>query len=103
MSTLVADPVAVRAWCDEDKLWVELSDGRLLGTPLGFYPRLLHGTPEQRAHLEMSGGGTALHWDEIDEDLSVAGLLAGGRDHTKLGREHHANCPVCRASAGLTE
>jgi hypothetical protein len=101
MTTLVASPAAIRVWFDDAKLWVELQDGRLLGTPLGFYPRLLHATPEQRARVEMSGGGTALHWDEIDEDLSVAGLLEGGRDDTRLGWEHRANCEICRASAGL--
>ena len=65
---------------DEDSMWVELADGRTLGVPLAWFPRLLNATPEQRARFEISGGGTGLHWDELDEDISVAGLLAGQPD-----------------------
>jgi hypothetical protein len=65
---------------DEDSMWVELADGRVLGVPLAWFPRLLHATPEQRARFEMSGGGSGLHWDELDEDISMAGLLAGRPD-----------------------
>jgi hypothetical protein len=61
----------------------------------------MHATPEQRMAVELSGNGTGLHWPEIDEDISVPGLLAGGGDDTRLGREHRATCPVCRQSAGL--
>lgn len=67
-------------WFDEDSVWVELVDGRVLGAPLAWFPRLLHATPEQRAQVEISGGETGLHWDELDEDISVAGLLAGRPD-----------------------
>ena len=52
-------------------------DSRQLGVPLAYFPRLLKATPEQRNHYEMSGGGTGLHWDDLDEDISVPGLLAG--------------------------
>lgn len=65
---------------DEDSMWVELVDGRTLGIPLAWFPRLLDATPEQRTRFEVSGGGTGLHWDELDEDISVAGLLAGQPD-----------------------
>jgi hypothetical protein len=65
---------------DEDSMWVELADGRTLGIPLAWFPRLLNATPEQRARFEISGGGTGLHWDQLDEDISVAGLLAGQPD-----------------------
>jgi hypothetical protein len=65
---------------DDHRMWVELVDGRTLGVPLAWFPRLLGATPEQRARVEMSGGGQGLHWDEIDEDISVAGLLAGRGD-----------------------
>jgi len=99
MSISVADPAAARVWSDSEKLWVELVDGRVLGIPLGFYPRLMHATAEQRARLEMSGGGTGLHWEELDEDISVAGLQEGRRDNTKLGRDHQATCPVCRSAS----
>jgi len=70
-------PRARRIWFDDDNLWVELADGRQVGVPLAYFPRLLKGSPEQRGRCEMSGGGTGLHWEELDEDISVPGLLAG--------------------------
>ncbi|WP_298743685.1 DUF2442 domain-containing protein [uncultured Brevundimonas sp.] len=66
---------------DEHRMLVELSDGRLLGIPLAWYPRLLQATPKQRADVWLSPSG--LHWEEIDEDISVAGLIAGRGDMTK--------------------
>lgn len=72
------EPVAVRF--DEHCFWVDLADGRTLGVPLAWFPRLFHATPEQRAGVELSS--TGLHWDEIDEDISIAGLLAGRGDMT---------------------
>jgi hypothetical protein len=63
---------------DEDIMWVDLSDGRTLGVPLAWFPRLLKATHAQRAKVELSRVG--LHWNEIDEDISVAGLLAGRGD-----------------------
>lgn len=65
---------------DDDNMWVDLSDGRTLGIPLAWFPRLLHATPEQRKRYEISSSG--LHWEELDEDISVAGLLAGKGDQT---------------------
>lgn len=72
---------ATRAWCDEDSLWLDLSDGRTLGVPLAWFPRLLRATPEQRAAVQISTRG--LHWEELDEDISVEGLLAGRGDQTR--------------------
>jgi hypothetical protein len=66
---------------DEDSMWLELTDGRTLGVPLAWFPRLLRATPAQRERVELSRLG--LHWDEIDEDISVAGLLAGRGDPTR--------------------
>jgi hypothetical protein len=66
---------------DDVTMWVELSDGRTLGVPLAWFPRLLHATPYQRARVELSR--TGLHWEDIDEDISVAGLLAGRGDMTR--------------------
>ncbi len=63
---------------DDDSLWVELNDGRTLGVPLEWFPRLLNATAQQRAQVEISYGG--LHWDALDEDISIAGLLAGRGD-----------------------
>jgi len=63
---------------DDDSMWVELDDGRVLGVPLVWFPRLLHATPAQRDNYELSRRG--LHWDELNEDISVEGLLAGRGD-----------------------
>ena len=65
---------------DENSLWVDLSDGRVIAVPLAWFPRLMRATPEQRAKVEISPQG--LHWDTLNEDVSVAGLLAGRRDLT---------------------
>lgn len=67
---------------DESMMWVGLTDGRQLGVPLAYFPRLLNATPEQREGFVISGGGAALHWDELDEDISVRGLLEGRGDRT---------------------
>ncbi|WP_043618915.1 DUF2442 domain-containing protein [Chromobacterium violaceum] len=65
---------------DEFSMWVELNDGRTLGVPLAWFPRLLSAKPEQLAQYELSAHG--IHWDELDEDLSIDGLLAGRGDMT---------------------
>ena len=65
---------AKSVWFDDNSVWVELVDGRTLGVPLAWFPRLLHARPEQRQKYELTVGG--IHWDELDEDISVAGLLA---------------------------
>ncbi len=62
---------------DEHSLIVDLVDGRTISAPLAWYPRLLHGTPEQRVKWEPCGGGFGIHWPELDEDLSTEGLLRG--------------------------
>ena len=58
-------------------------DGRKLGVPLAYFPRLLNATPTHREHYEISGGGSGLHWDEINEDISVENLLLGIGDRTR--------------------
>ncbi len=68
---------------DEHMMWVDLVDGRILGIPLAWYPRLLHATPAQRERFEISFLGNGLHWEELDEDISVEGLLAGRGDMTR--------------------
>lgn len=72
---------ATRVRFDDDNIWVELSDGRTLGVPLVWFPRLLHGTPKQREACRISSRG--LHWEDLDEDISIAGLLAGRGDRTR--------------------
>ena len=71
---------------DATMMWVILADGRKLGVPLAYFPRLLEATPAQRKHYEWSGGGTGIHWDELDEDISVQGLLMGVGDRTRMNR-----------------
>ncbi len=66
---------------DENTMWVDLTDGRTLGVPLAWFPRLLRATPEQRNRVELSR--TGLHWEDLDEDVSIAGLIAGRGDLTR--------------------
>jgi hypothetical protein len=66
---------------DDDTMWVDLTDGRTLGVPLAWFPRLLNATPAQRAKVELSR--TGLHWEELDEDISIVGLIAGRGDMTR--------------------
>ncbi|MBN9888342.1 DUF2442 domain-containing protein [Salipiger abyssi] len=63
---------------DTDTMWVGLSDGRTLGVPLAWFPRLLEASPDDRAAVQISAFG--LHWETLDEDISVPALLAGWRD-----------------------
>lgn len=64
-----------------DALIVELADGRSVSVPLAWYPRLLHATESQRSHWQIAGAGYGIHWPELDEDLSIAGILAGQPAH----------------------
>src|ERR671925_682635 len=82
MTTLVLDSASLRATGVEvtaDSLRVELADGRSIPVPLTWYPRLFHGTVEERAHWRFIGSGEGIHWPDLDEDISVEGLLAGRR------------------------
>ena len=81
MSSSVS-PMRVRF--DEDSMWVDLSDGRTIGVPLAWFPRLLRGTAEQREQVRMSSRG--LHWEALDEDISIAGLLEGFGDRSSGAR-----------------
>jgi len=62
-----------------DTLVVDLVDGRTISVPVAWYPRLAHGTSAERAHWRFIGEGEGIHWPELDEDLSIEGLLAGRR------------------------
>lgn len=84
MSTSVS---AMSLRFDADSMWVDLDDGRTLGVPLVWFPRLLNGTAAQRENYFISPSG--LHWEELDEDISIAGLLAGRCDQTRP-RSHAA-------------
>ena len=78
-------PLARSVECSNDTLTVELSDGRRLSVPLDWYPRLEHGTDKERQHWELIGDGDGIHWPDLDEDLSVEGLLAGRRSGESAG------------------
>lgn len=65
---------------DEYNMWVELSDARTLGIPLAWFPKLMHASPDERNDFELSRRG--IHWDNLDEDISIDGLLAGRGDVT---------------------
>lgn len=78
MSSLAAKPILASAVeCTEDELIVTLSDGRRLAVPTVWFPRLVKASPQERAEYELLGHGEGIHWPTIDEDISVAGLLAG--------------------------
>mgnify|MGYP005846541615 FL=1 len=87
MNTLKFEPRASKITFDMDNMWVELTDGRQLGVPLAYFPRLLNAAQAQRDEYVISGGGTGLHWEELDEDISVKGLLLGVGDRTKPARK----------------
>ena len=70
-------PSAVRARIVDDALVIDLNDGRTITAPLAWYPRLLYATARERRRWRLIGGGEGIHWPDLDEDLSVEGLLAG--------------------------
>ena len=82
MSTLTIEASATKVWFDQHNMWLNLADGRQLSVPLEYFPRLLNANPSQRENYILSGNGTGIHWDEIDEDISVPGLLMGKKDQT---------------------
>ncbi len=74
---------------DANAMWIDFVDGRKLSVPLAYFPRLLNATPTQREHYEISGGGSGLHWEEIDEDISVENLLLGIGNRTRSHLMQH--------------
>jgi len=86
MITLVSEPLAKSVRFDEDTMWISLADGRQLGVPLAYFPRLLKASQEELQSFAISGGGTGLHWDDLDEDISVPALLMGVGDRTRLNK-----------------
>ena len=63
----------------DDTLSVDLEDGRTVSVPIGWYPRLAHGTDEERSNFKISGAGNGVHWPDLDEDIGVEGMLLGKR------------------------
>ena len=74
MSGTYSSPEPTKVWFDEDSMWVTLEDGRTIGVPLVWFPRLLHAAPADREQFFLSPSG--IHWDGIDEDIAVATLLS---------------------------
>jgi len=70
-------PSAKRVVVSDDTLSVDLADGRTISVPIEWFPPLLHATAEERAKWRVIGNGEGIHWEDIDEDISVEGLLAG--------------------------
>jgi hypothetical protein len=68
-------PQAQKVWFTDAKMYVLLTDGRELGIPLEWFPKLRDATESERMNWRLIGGGIGIHWENIDEDLSVAGLL----------------------------
>jgi Protein of unknown function (DUF2442) len=66
---------ATKVWFDKDKLVVQLSDGRELATPLSWFPTLMNATEKQKSNWRFIGKGKGIHWEDLDEDISIAGLL----------------------------
>jgi len=83
---------ANRVHFDKDTMTVDLTDGRTLSVPLAWFPRLLRATPAQRAQVELSRVG--LHWEQLDEDISIAGLLTGRGDLTKPAETIATKAPI---------
>ena len=70
-------PEAERVEVTDDALMADLSDGRTISVPLAWYPRLAHATPAERLNWRLIGVGQGIHWPDLDEDISIEGLLAG--------------------------
>jgi hypothetical protein len=80
MATLILDSAALKATAVEvtdDSLIVELADGRSISAPLAWYPRLFHGSVSERGHSRFIAGGEGIHWPDLDEDISIEGIVAG--------------------------
>jgi hypothetical protein len=71
------EPLATEVRATEHELLVDLADGRSISVPLVWFPRLLHATAQERLHFELIGDGEGIHWPDVDEDISVRGLLLG--------------------------
>jgi len=87
MNTLINEAKALKIWFDDDNLWLLLTDGRQLAVPLSYFRRLLNADKNQLNNYEISGGGTGLHWDELDEDIYVPNLLLGIHDNISGGQD----------------
>ena len=86
MNSSIDNVRATKVWFDDDNMWVALDDGRVMSVPKVWFPRLDNATDEELSDYEMSGNGLGLHWDKLDEDISVPNLLLGYGAVRKRGR-----------------
>ena len=87
--TLETDPIAIEVTVTEERLIVGLADGRSIAIPLEWYPRLTHGSPEERQNWQLLGDGYAIEWPDLDEHIGIEGLLAGRRSsESKTSLDH---------------
>ena len=84
-ATVEMPPKAISVNITDDTLSVDLEDGRTISVPIGWYPRLAYGTPEERANFELSGASRGIHWPDLDEDIGVEGLLLGKKSAESAG------------------
>ena len=98
MTIFTFKPLAKKVIFSDHDMSVELTDGRKLSVPLAFFPRLLAASPKQRLRYVISGGGLGLHWDGLDEDISVEALFKGVVDHAVSQRETQVQSRKIRAA-----
>jgi len=79
MDGILSATRVIKVSVTDDTLSIDLEDGRTIAVPIGWYPRLAHGTPAERANFQISGAGYGIHWPDLDEDIGVEGLLFGKR------------------------
>ena len=96
-------PFAQEVRVTRDTLRVDLSDGRTISVPLAWFPRLVHASPAERGNWRLIGRGLGIHWEDIDEDISVQGLLAGkpsGESQTSFAKwlSKRNECPRSASS-----
>lgn len=94
-------PDAMDVSVTDDTLIVVMSDGRTLSVPIVWYPRLLHATRQERNNWELTGGGYGIHWPDVDEDISVEGLIAGRQ--SQENRQHFSRWLDARRQNGAND
>jgi hypothetical protein len=88
------NPRATSIRFTDDRMVVDLEDGREVSVPLEWFPRLRNASPTERDHYRLMGGGVGIHWPELDEDLSVRGLLTPSVDHVGTARRRTRSSAV---------
>lgn len=81
---ILASPRVISVSITDDTLTVDMEDGRTISVPIGWFPRLAYGTPEERENFQISGAGRGIHWPDLDEDIGIEGLLLGKKSTESL-------------------